>query len=171
MPLPMMNQPQQQQGGGILQGLREFLFGASPAQMSTLTPEQEQFQQSLLPILMQLLQGGTPAGFQGIEENARRGFNTQTLPSLAERFAGIGGLGSSGYRNSLVGAGTQLESNLAALRGQYGQNQLSQLLGPSLQSNRAYLPGQPGLLHSLIGNFNQNAQGAGQALGKLAMGA
>lgn len=147
-----------QQTSRFLGGIGNFLFGTPGRTMSTISPEQEEFQKSLLPLLMQLLQGGSPAGFQGIEENARRGFATQTVPTLAERFAGLGGLGSSGYKNTLKEAGTQLESNLAALRGQYAQNQLGQLLGPALTSNKAYIPRTPGLLEGVAG-------GVGQVLG------
>jgi hypothetical protein len=152
---------QQQQGGNF--DLWELLFGAPSSQISTINPGQEQLQQSLIPILMQLLQGGEPAGFKGIEDNANRNFYTNTVPSLAERFTAMGGgQRSSAFKSALGQAGSGLQSSLGALKSQFGQNQLSQLLGPSLQSNRAYLPATPGLLQSFAGAFGQ---GAGKAAG------
>lgn len=67
-------------------------------------------------------------GFGSYEQAARRGFENQTIPLLAERFASIGGTDSSGYRNSLTGAGTNFELGLNQQREQFGQNNIGNLL-------------------------------------------
>ena len=163
-PSPQPNQMNQGQGGGFLQGLSNFFFGTPGRQMSTITPQQEQLQQALIPLIMQLLQGNVQ-GFGPIEEEARQGFKQKTIPTLAERFSSLGGSpgGSSGFAGLLGEAGTNLERSLASQKAQFGQSQLAQLLVPALQSNLAYIPRQQGILEAL-------APGAGMALGKFATG-
>jgi hypothetical protein len=53
-----------------------------------------------------------------------RRFNEQTIPGLAEQFAGMGSgnLSSSGFRNAAVGAGTDLQERLGAIRANLRQN-------------------------------------------------
>ncbi len=48
----------------------------------------------------------------------QRQFNEQTIPDLAEQFAGMGAgnLSSSGFQNASVGAGTDLAERLGAMR-------------------------------------------------------
>lgn len=100
-----------------------------------------------------------------------RRFNEQTIPDLAEQFAGFGGSGSlngSGFRNAAVNAGTDLSERLGAIRAQLRQQGAAGLMGL----------GQQGL-----GQFNENiyeqptqgllgsaAQGLGQAAGALGFG-
>jgi len=57
----------------------------------------------------------------GVGDPARRRFEQETLPGIAERFSSFGGTRGSGFRQELAGAGANLESNLASL--------LSQTLG------------------------------------------
>jgi len=101
------------------------------------TPEQEGYLNSLL----QHLQGGAqnldlPGNqlqgdqqqnqWQNFSNEAQRNFGQKTIPGLAERFAGMGsggGLNSSAFANSLSSASSDLQSQLAALGGQYGQQQ------------------------------------------------
>lgn len=69
------------------------------------------------------------AGFQPIEERARRQFAQTTVPSLAERFTAMGGgQRSSAFQGALGAAGSELESQLAQYRGQYGQQAEQQAL-------------------------------------------
>lgn len=58
-----------------------------------------------------------------------RQFNEQTIPGLAEQFAGMGsgGLSSSGFRNAAVNAGTDLQERLAAIRANLRQGAASGL--------------------------------------------
>lgn len=67
--------------------------------------------------------------FNAFEAPLQRQFQEQTIPDLANRFAsqGSGGsLGSTGFRNQLAREGSNLSTNIAALRGgmqQQGANQ------------------------------------------------
>lgn len=62
-----------------------------------------------------------------------REFNEQTIPGLAERFAGMGamggGLSSSGFGQSLGAAGAGLQEKLAALKSGLGTQAANQLMG------------------------------------------
>lgn len=127
---PVQNTPQ---GGS-------FWFGRPDQNISNLTPEQQYAQ------YQQLQQGMQNADFGGIENAARRNFQTQTIPSIAERFTAFGnGQRSSAFQGALGSAGANLESQLGALRSQYGQQQLQTGLNPHLQ----YSQGSPGFFEQL----------------------
>jgi len=68
-------------------------------------------------------------------------FNQQTIPGLAERFAGMGamggGLSSSGFGQSLSSAGGNLQAMLAQLKAGLGQQ-----AAQSLQSQYSQMSGQ-----------------------------
>lgn len=103
-------------------------------------------------------------------------FNQNIIPGIAERFAGYGpqsgALSSSGFGQALGAAGGQLQSQLAALRGQLQQNaagsltnQYNQLANLGLGTRpfeNAYQPGSTGLVGNALGGFSQ---GIGQAGG------
>jgi hypothetical protein len=59
-----------------------------------------------------------PRDFDAFAAPEMRRFREQTVPDLAEQFAGMGagGLTSSGFRNAMVGAGADLSERLGALR-------------------------------------------------------
>lgn len=89
-----------------------------------------------------------------------RRFNQETIPGLAEQFAGMGsgGLSSSGFRNAAVNAGSDLTERLAAMRASLRQNAasgLQQLGQQGLQnvSQNVYRPRQPGFLESAAPAF------------------
>ena len=110
---------------------------ARTTQLPTLTPQQQGWQSQGGQMAMQGLQDPT-AGFDPIAQQARSRFQTQTLPSLAERFTsfGQGGQRSSDFMGAMAGAGADLDEGLAAQQSQYGlQNRglLQQLLGMSMQ--------------------------------------
>ena len=73
-----------------------------------------------------------PAFFDKMEAPMQRQFEEETIPGLANRFAsqGSGGsLGSTGFRNQLAREGSNLHTNMAAMRGgmqQTGANQALQ---------------------------------------------
>ena len=124
---------------------KDTLFG-TPGQFkmgpNQYSPQQQQF-------LNQALQMGQQGlGTDAIEGKARRGFQNSTIPLLSERFAQQGGIGSSGYQNALQGAGTELETNLAAQRQGNALN-LAQL-GLTQQSQPYFEPGRQGILGPLI---------------------
>lgn len=132
-------------------------YNAYNQQLPRFNPEQQN-------ALSQLLQQGMGnVNFGGIEERARQNFATRTVPSLAERFTnqfGSGGQRSSAFSGALGSAASDLESQLAALRGQYGLQQLGLGLQPSFEN--IYIPQQGGLLQGA-------APAVGQALGQLPM--
>lgn len=111
--------------------ISQYLFGSSAYKASTLTEPQQQGQYELLQQLGPLLQsiGTKPQNnFQDIANAETLKFNTQTIPSLAERFAsqGAGGQRSSDFIGMLGAANAGLHSNLASLGAQYGMNQRGQ---------------------------------------------
>lgn len=142
--------------GGAAPGLlshksgREFLFGSGMKKIPTMTKEQ----QSVLSQMLQLLgpQGGLGEGMGGAIDLQRqlmdpssqavqqftdpymKEFEQETIPMLAERFAGLGGglgggLSSSGFGQALSSAGSNLQSQLAALKAGLGQNAAQSLMG------------------------------------------
>lgn len=154
----------------------DFFVGAPGmhGQFGLTTPQQSQFlNQDILSILPQLLQQTTQrtqGGFEPIRQAATNRFNTETIPSLAERFTAMGNnRNSSGFQGALGSAGAGLQQNLAALESQYNlqqggqaQNLLLSLLGLFLrpQFENTYTPAGQGLFHRL-------AQGVGQGVGGL----
>ncbi len=115
-------------------------------QTSRLGPEQEALKNQLISANMKPGAGGsfgTAAdywrGLLGDESEdfnmfARpelRRFHQQTIPDLAEQFAGMGsgGMSSSGFRNAAVGAGTDLSERLGAIRAQLRQSAAQGLMG------------------------------------------
>ncbi len=95
-----------------------------------------------------------------------RQFNEQTIPDLAEQFAGMGsgGLSSSGFRNAGISAGTDLSERLGALRSQLRQQGaagLAGLGGMGLQNYSQDVMTQPGSQ----GFLSQVSPLAGAAIG------
>jgi len=155
------------------------LFGkkqrAQTTQLPTLNPQQLALQGQAGQMAMQGLQN-PQQGFEPIAQQARSQFQTQTIPSLAERFTsfGEGGQRSSDFMGAMAGAGEELEEGLAAQGAQYGlQNRglLQQLLGMSMQPNfeTFYRPEQMGGMQrfgaNLLGQAPQAFAGAYQAQG------
>jgi len=113
-------------------------------------------------------QNSQPFNFAPIANEARQNFAQQTIPSIAERFTGLGAQNSSAFGQQLGAAGAGLESGLASLGAQYGlqnrgqeaqiglqnQGQLIQyilsLLGMGTQKTfeNAYIPRQNGFLQN-----------------------
>ena len=124
-------------GGGALGGMMaggkggmsKFMFGdpAKTQQFQRFTPEQ----QSIMDQLMQ--QGAENMDFSGVEGLAKKRFEEDTIPSIAERFTSMGSGGaqrSSAFESSLGRAGSDLEAQLAALKPQFGAQQLQMGLQP-----------------------------------------
>lgn len=133
-------------------GLSDFLFGTKDKlkKRSTMNPQQEQFLNSILGQLMQMQgQGGGYSNalgllqdylnpqsdiYQNFEKPYMQQFEQETVPMLAERFAGYGGgmgggLSSSGFGQTLSAAGSNLQSQLAQLKSGVQQNAIQSLLG------------------------------------------
>lgn len=174
----------------------DFLFGKPDkiSQISTKSPGQNQAMEQLLQQISQMQsQGGNYAQAQNHFANLLSGdptsydrwaapymqqFEQETVPRLAERFAGLGGglgggaLGSTGFAQALGGAGAQLQAQLAnlfeslkqnAAQTSYGQynNLLSRGLGTNTFEN-VYQPGNTGLVGGAATGL---AQGLGSGLG------
>lgn len=105
-------------------------------------------------------------------------FEQQTVPGLAERFAGMGamggGLSSSGFGQSLSAAGGNLQSQLAQLKSQLGQQAAQSLMGQYGSMTGTGLSAQPfayqqpqmGMLPSLLqGWAGSGFAGAGKLPG------
>jgi hypothetical protein len=169
-------------------GLAEFLFGSGDKikQLPTMTGEQQGLLSSLLQQLGIL---GSPGGsYQGaqnylsslfapdsdvyntFEAPYYRQFNEQTIPQLAERFAGLGAMGgalsSSGFGQALGAAGAGLQENLAALRGQLQQNAVGQSFGQYNQLANMGLNAQPFAYHNRRGSTGFVPTALGNALGQ-----
>ena len=180
--------------------IMEMIFGHGDqnVQQSTLTGGQQGFLNNLLSQLGQMSgQGGgmqeamqTLMGFldpnseqyKNFEAPYMQQFNQQTIPGLAEKFAGFGGgmgggLSSSGFGQALGAAGSNLQTQLAQMKSQmqrqavgdlFGQyNQMgSQGLGTRAFENQ-YQPGSTGLLGSAITGLTGGVGlGAGPQIGK-----
>lgn len=100
-------------------------------------------------------------------------FEQQTIPGLAERFAGAGATGgalsSSGFGQAIGGAGANLQSQLAQLKSQLQQSAAQDLMGQynnlTQQSMSAQpfsyqqQPGQQGLVQSALQGWGQSGFG------------
>jgi len=157
----------------------DFLLGKGEKteQFQRFTPEQQALQNRLIGgVGQQLPQGfeflnqilsNDPQAMAQFEAPARRAFEEQTLPSIAERFSGMNAQKSSAFGQQLGKAGAGLEENLAAQRAALKQNALSQLqslLGQSMTPSfeNVFRPATQGFL----GGLGQGAsQGIGQAAG------
>lgn len=148
--------------------LTDFLFGSNPKlkKISTLNPQQKATLNSLLGSIspdqfnvgkaplyqsgsnyLQNLLSGSPEAFENFERPYRQMFEQELIPSIAERFSGLGAGSqrSSAFQQALAQAGTGLASQLAALRSGLQMQALPQALG------YAQLPGQMGLNIASLG--------------------
>jgi hypothetical protein len=170
---PMMPAQYPQPKRKFGQGIKEFFVGApgQNTQVSTQTGQQQQVSGQALQNLLQMLQGGQGApsqfDFSKIKRGAEENFYGSTVPSLAERFTGLGGQNSSAFTGALASAGHGLDRDLAGLEAHYGmqqqqndRNYLLQLLQQALQPQfeNQYRPATGGL-------FGSAAEGVGQGIG------
>jgi hypothetical protein len=161
-----------------------FLMGNKGkwSQHATVTPQVQNALSQLLSHAMGGLmgnQGPQQASNQflnsPIAQQTRQNFQQTTIPGIAEMFSGMGSGGgqrSSAFAHSLGQAGAGLESNLASMGQQYGQQEqqnLMQMLQMAFmpQIENTYTQGQPGALHGLLGGIGQ---GLGQGAGMWATG-
>ncbi len=158
----------------------DFLLGKKEKtkQFQTFTPQQQGILNQLLSLGSQslpqqsqyfesLLQPGSEAE-GAFAAPAQRQFQEEIIPSIAERFTGQFGTGSSrssAFGQQLGQAGAGLAERLAAMRAQLagqGAAGLQGLLstGLSPQFSTAFRPAAPGFLGSLLSGV---APAAGQA--------
>jgi len=145
-------------------------LGGTPAQIQQFErfrPNQQNAINQSLQMGLSGLQNTGNLDFGPIEQRAIKNFNTQIVPSLAERFTAMGsGPRSSNYAPTIAAAGADLTGQLAALRSQYGlqqQNALQNLLqiGLTPQYESAYEQRSPGFAESAGGPL---LQALGQSL-------
>lgn len=131
--------------------------GGKASQLPLLNPEQMGGLQNLLQFGQQKL-SNPQAGFEPFADLARKRFQSQTIPSIAERFTSLGNdRRSSAFEGALGSASSDLESQLAALGSQYGlQNEQTALnfinsgLKPSFEN--IIEPKKQGFFESLFGS-------------------
>lgn len=134
-------------------------YDASAQQLPRFNPEQ---QSAMSQLLGQGLQNTNP---DFLEQRAQKQFYRDIVPTLAERFTsmGAGAQGSSDFRGSLSAAGSDLASQMQALRAQVGGQQLAYGLQPQFEN--IYNPERQGLLQSAASTL---APAATQLAGDLA---
>lgn len=167
-------------GGGILgagAGLfDQFSGGNNPEQGSFLTgrpqgvqtvgnynPRQNEIMDMLLGLGQKGLQNPYE-GFEPIANYARKNFQENTIPTLAEAFSASGSNASSSpsFQTALGRQAAEFEPQLAALQAQYGmqnRGQSAQLLGMGLTPRETQYPvaAQQGLLHQALPALGQLA--------------
>ena len=152
--------------GGLLGLLAGFGGGGKDAKLSkidTMTPEQQQHLQQLLQMLSS--EGQLGQGYEGglqqlmelmdpsseaqqrFADPYMQQFQQETIPGLAERFAGAGATGgalsSSGFGQALGGAAGGLQTQLAALKSQIQRGAIQDILGQYQQTSGSALSAQP----------------------------
>lgn len=182
-------------------GLFDFIFGGGDEtkKLDAMSPEQQQFLQQIMQMLGpegQLGQGNEQAMQQLMElldpsseaqqrfaDPYMQQFQQQTVPGLAEQFAGAGGsatggaLSSSGFGQAIGGAGANLQSQLAELKSKLqmgaGKDLMSQFSTMSGQGLGAkpfgyqQIEGSPGLVPSALTAYaGKGFPGLGTALSK-----
>ena len=106
----------------ILEDLKEMKGGA---QDITQQPGYQQGNEWLMGLF------NNPEFFKSFEAPLQRQFEEETVPGLANRFASMGSGGATGstaFRNQLAREGSNLSTNIAALRGGMMQNAIPQLM-------------------------------------------
>jgi len=131
----------------------------------------------MLQQMMQMAQGGTPEQWEQLEAPAMRQFG-QLQGSMASRFSGMGSGGrhSSGFQNSMSGAGAdlaeRLQSNRLGLQNQ-ATSQLMQLyenlMGQDMQKTGLVKKQKPWWQDFLTGLGGVGAEAAGN-FGTMGMG-
>lgn len=175
-------------------GFWDFLVGSPEKheRVSTLLPNQQPIQRQLSKAARQKGAGGafgdsadyyrslmdlSPEAFNEFAAPTMRQFREQTIPGIAEQFAGMGagGLSSSGFRNAAIGAGTDLSERLGALRAQLrqagaqGLTNIGQLSLGNYSQDVMTQPGSQGMLAPALGAVGTAALGPlGGAVGSLA---
>lgn len=179
-----------------MSSLSNFFLGTPGRfeQLPTVTPGQQSLMQQLIGGLggggfgqgplgaglgaglqnLQQILSGQPEAFQAFAAPARRAFQEQTIPGIAERFTGLGAQRSSAFGQQLGQAGAGLEEQLAGQRAGLQSQALQQLMSllgqaqqPQFQTTQ--IPGTQGALQSLLGGLGQigGAVGAGALTGGL----
>lgn len=148
---------------------QESFWGGTPArteQTTLFNQGQQGAQGQVLQQLMQMLQQGNQGqykGFAPIAQQARTGFEQQTVPGLAERFTSMGSgasLSSPSFASQLGQHASGLEQGIAALKANYGQTQ------QGLNNQRFGQLGQLGFQPSFENTYFKRQPGFGEQAGQ-----
>lgn len=135
-------------------------------QTQTRTPEQSQAMNQFLQMAMGMLDPSA------MEDRAISQYQQQGVPSIMQRFRGLGGQNqaSSGMLSALAGGEADLRSQLGAQR--FGQGMNLAQLGLGGQFENTYQPAQGGMLKEILPMLLQAAAGGagGAATGFMAGG-
>ena len=132
-------------------------------QFATLNPQQQQLLEQILSMVggggqlgeaygdslsqLQEYLDPTSAAYQRFAAPEMQQFEQETVPGLAERFAGAGamggGLSSSGFGQALSSAGGQLQTRLAGMKAGLQQQALRDIMGQYGQLSQQGLGTQP----------------------------
>jgi hypothetical protein len=139
-------------------------------QLTDLTQQGGQGAQDVLKYLMQFMDPNSDI-YKNFEAPYRQEFEEETIPGLAEQYAGKGALSSSGFGQALGSAGAGLQTKLAALKSglqrQAGQDifgQYNQQANRSLSSSPfdyKQKSGTGGILNNAISAYAGGASGGG----------
>lgn len=134
-------------------------------QYPTMSPEQQAFQNKILQMLSGQLGERGEGDFEDFSAPYKRQFQEETIPGISERFAGLGGLSSSGFTQSLGQAGAGLNEKLAALQQGLKADKFNRLLPFGFQ-NRFHTDVQGGGQNWLAELLAPILQGYGSGLGE-----
>lgn len=161
------------------QGLLDFLLGSDKFKRTdAFTPEQMNVFRQQGDMLggsgaygqafqnLQALLDPTDEGYDRFTEPYMQQFQQQILPGIAEKYAGMGALGSSGFGQALGAAGSQLQTGLAGLKAQLqrqaGQDIFGQYQGfLGQQPQYAYREQNQGMAGPLAQMFGRSYFGGG----------
>jgi len=134
------------------------------SQQDLMNPQQQQLMSQLLGGLgaptassleyIQKILSDDPEAFADFEAPFKQQFEQETVPMIAERFAGLNAGSSSAMNQTLGEAGSNLSTQLAGLRANLkggAMQQLQGLMGQGLQPTfqTSYQQGTPGFLGAL----------------------
>jgi hypothetical protein len=157
-PQQLMMQPLQQQSGGFLNSLKNYLFGY-PAQQTSYSPYSQQQQEALNALLSSGQQNmqNPYAGFEPLQQELMDYFNQKIVPNLTNRFTGMtnASLSSPSFGQQIGGAARGLAQSLLSHKLNYGnQNRQFGLqqaqIGLTPQYEQVYIPGQEGLIPGVV---------------------
>jgi hypothetical protein len=157
----------QQKPQGLMGKLGQFLGGKPDFQQNVpiYSPQTMNIQNQLAQMgfggmgdFYQRMMQDPNQAFQPYAEQATKNFYQQTVPGIAERFTGAGGQRSGAFAQQL---GSDMQTNLAALGSQFGENRLG------MQGNFLNTLMNQGMQRQFEPNVRTNQGGAGQDMAQL----
>lgn len=131
---------------------------AETAQLPTRDPQQMDWMSQLGQ------QGMANVDPEALEKHSMKMFQQEIMPSIAQRYAGMGALDSTGFDKSMMGASQNLLEGLQGQRSGLGLQQLMMALQPQFEN--MYQPAGPGAMQSFGGNIaSAGLQSLGPSLG------